>query len=290
MNWDDLRHFGTLAKAGSLSAAARLLGVEHATVARRIAALEADLGLTLVDRRGRRWSLTDDGRHMAAIAERMEKEAASVRRAAEGARLTLTGTVTISAPPALAAIRLAGPLTALQARHPGLMIRLIGEARSASLTHSEADLAIRLSRPDDPDLTRVKLGMMAFHLYASPAYLAAHPEPTWRFIGNEGPMAGAPQQEALQAYAAGRPLALTASSVEIQHRAALAGAGIAALPDFIAADDPGLVRLMPDKPLVLRDIYLVVHSDLKRAAPVKAVMAQLKTAFPSRATLQANGL
>ena len=75
MNWDDLQYFSALAGTGSLSAAARALGVEHATVARRISALEASLGIGLVDRRGRRWTLTAEGEHIAAIALRMGQEA-----------------------------------------------------------------------------------------------------------------------------------------------------------------------------------------------------------------------
>src|SRR5262249_38816065 len=122
MNWDDLRHFAALATAGSLSAAARVLGVEHATVARRIATLEEVLGLALVDRRGRRWTLTVEGERIAAIAERMENNALAIRRAADGARSELIGMVTISAPSALAAEYLTAPLVALHAQHPGLMI------------------------------------------------------------------------------------------------------------------------------------------------------------------------
>lgn len=279
MNWDDIRHFSALASAGSLSAAARALGVEHATVARRIAALEEALGLALVDRRGRRWTLTAEGERIAAIGERMESDALAVRRAADGARAELAGTVTISAPPALAANFLTAPLVDLHRRNPNLTIRIVGEARTASLERSEADIAIRLSRPDDGDVTILKLGETLFRLYASPAYLATTLEADWRFVGYEAPVGRAPQQIALEEYAAGRPFSFQASSVELQQIAARAGAGIAALPDFIASKDSELVPVFSDRTLLTRGIWLVVHSDLKRAAPVRAVIQTVQKVF-----------
>jgi DNA-binding transcriptional LysR family regulator len=279
MNWDDLRHFAALVSAGSLSAAARALGVEHATVARRVAALETTLGVALVDRRGRRWTPTAEGERVAAIAERMEKEAIAVRRAADGARAEVAGTVTVSAPPALAADCLTAPLAALRARHPDLDIQIIGEARTASLERGEADIAIRLTRPDRGDLIILKLGEMPFRLYASFAYLAATPEPDWCFIGYDVPGGRAPQQVALEDHAAGRRFAFRARSVEIQRAAAAAGAGIAALPDFMAQSNATLIRVPPGAPLLVRDIWLAVHADLRRSAPIRAVIQTLQRAF-----------
>lgn len=279
MNWDDLRYFRALASTDSLSAAARMLSVEHATVARRIASLEEHLGILLVDRRGRRWTLTVEGERIAAIADNMEAQAQAVARAADGARSELSGTVIVSAPPALAAERLTAPLVDLQNRHPRLVIKLIGEARSASLDRGEADIAVRLTRPDAGDLTITKLGEMDFRLYASPSYLAATAEECWCFIGYDEPMARAPQQAAIETFAKGRPFSFYGSSLELQQAAARAGAGIAALPDFMAERDAVLVPVRPSGPLISRDIWLVVHSDLKRAAPILAVSQRLREAF-----------
>lgn len=279
MDWENLRHFAALAAGGTLTAAARQLGVEHATIARRVAALEAELGLKLVDRRGRRLTLTADGERIAAIAERIDREAQTVARVAEGARPDLAGEVTISAPPALAAARLVEPLIALRARHPALTIRVIGEARTASLDRREADIAIRLSRPESGDLTVTKLGVMPFRPCASPGYLSATPEAEWSFIGYDAPMDRSPQQLALDGLAAGRPFVFRANAPEIQQAAARAGGGIAVLPDFMAATDPGLVRVTPDAPPLLRDIWMVVHSDIRGAAAIRAVMRCLKEAF-----------
>lgn len=278
MNWDDLRHFSALASTGSLSAASRLLGVEHATVARRVTSLEEHLGVQLIDRRARRWKLTSEGERIAAIADRMETEVQAVRRAAEGARSELSGTIAISAPPALTQAFLTAPLVGLQTRHPGLTIKIIGEARTASLDRGEADIAIRLSRPEDGDLMITKLGQMDFRLYASPDYLASTKDEAWRFIGYDGPAARAPQQAAIEQFAGARPFAFYASSLEIQQAAARCGGGITALPDFMARSDVGLVLVAPEV-LVSRDIWFVVHNDLRRSRPVKAILDALREAF-----------
>src|SRR3546814_570253 len=201
---------------------------------------------------------------------------------ADGARSELAGTVVISAPPALAALALTAPLLDLQHRHPRLTIRIIGEARAASLDRAEADIAIRLSRPESGDLTITKLGKVDFRLYAGHGYLAATTEEkNWRFIGSDGPLAHAPQQAAIEAFAAGRPFAFYSSSLDIQQAAARNGAGIAALPDFMGMPDAELAPVFPDTRLISRDIWLVVHSDLKRAASIKAVLQQLRAVFAS---------
>ncbi|GGE16174.1 LysR family transcriptional regulator [Aureimonas endophytica] len=276
MDWDDLRHFAGFVEAGSLAGAARVLGIEHATVARRIAALEARLRLKLVDRRGRRLVLTPDGERVADLAKGVATEMRRLERLAEGARSELAGTVTISAPSAYAGAVLAPKLARLRQRHPGLALRLLGEARTASLDRREADIGIRLSRPEAGDLTAIKLGEMAFRLYAAPAYLAAVPEADWRFIGSEGAMAGSPQQTALEGIAGDRPFGLRSDHVEIQVALAAAGGGIAILPDFMTENDPRLVPVPPDRPALRRGIWLVVHSDMRNAPAIRAVIDGLR--------------
>lgn len=275
MDWEDLRHFSAFVTTGNLSAAARRLGVEHATVARRIATLEARLGLKLVDRRGRRLALTADGERVAAAAGRIEADIYAINRIASGSRSELTGEVIISAPPAYAAAVLAAPLVRLRDRHPDLRIRLIGEARTASLERREADIAIRLSRPEAGDLTAIKIGDMPFRLYASAAYLARTPERDWRFIGSDGPMAGSAQQAMLDKITADRGFGFYSDHAEIQLAVALAGGGVVALPDFMAAGQTELLPVSED-PFLVREVWLVMHSDMKTSAPVRAVVECLR--------------
>ena len=128
-DWEDLRHFVVLAREGTLSAAARVLGVDHATVARRVAALKVDTGLKLIDRRARSYQLTDDGKRIAATAIPMEEAAFAVGRAVQAARPGLRGEVSISSPPSLTNVLIAPQLFRLRHRHPGIRIKLIGEKR-----------------------------------------------------------------------------------------------------------------------------------------------------------------
>jgi DNA-binding transcriptional LysR family regulator len=278
-DWENLRFLSVLAREGSFSAAARRLGVEHATVSRRLAALEANCGLRLLDRRGKKVTLTADGERMAGVALRMEEEALGAARLASVSRAGLSGTVTVSAPPALTAIRLIGPLVRLRQQHPDLTIQVVGETRQASLDRREADVAVRLTRPETGVLTITRIGEMVFHFYATEGYLAASPE-NWQFIAyGSGLMDGAPQMKRLKAFAAGRPVRLFANSVELQMAAALAGGGVAILPDFIAEAEPRLVAIDEGREPLKREVWLAVHADLHGAPAVQAVVEALKAAM-----------
>ncbi len=220
--------------------------------------------------------LTPDGVRVAALATRMGEDVRALERLAAGARSELAGEVTISAPAAYAAAVLALKLAELGRRHPGLSIRLLGEAHLASLERREADIAVRLSRPERGELTGVRFGTIAFRLYAAPAYLAETSETDWRFIGNDGPMAGSPQQAALGRIAGKDRFAFHADHVGIQASLARAGVGIAMLPDFMIGEDEALVLVRSDDPPLLREVWLVFHTDMKAAAPVRAVIDCLR--------------
>lgn len=278
-DWENLRHFAALAQAGTLSGAARRLDVEHATVARRIAALEAELNLKLVDRRGRKLSLTVDGERIAALVEDMERGAKAIDRAAEGSRTELAGSVTISAPPTFAAAMLARPLVAMRKRHPGIRICILGETRSASLDRREADIAIRLSRPTDGDLIVVKLTELSFQLYGSAAYVSQTSPGDWVLIGYDESMDVTPQQAALIKQMAGRSIGFRASTLEIQHALVRESGGVAMLPDFMAGNDSALMLAAPDQPPVMRDVWLVSHPDMKGSAVVRAVVNAVREDF-----------
>lgn len=273
-NWEDLRHFGALAGNGTLSAAARQLGVEHATVARRVASLEAALDMKLVDRRGRRLSLTEDGFAIAELARAVDNSALAVARAATGARATVRGELTISAPPTLASVVLADPIAVLRQRYPGIGVTLLGETRRSSLERLEADIAIRLGRPEAGELTISKLGEIGFGLYARPDYLAETESADRVFIGYDGDLDQSPQNLALRDYAGARVIALRASTLESQLALVKAGAGIAMLPHFLAA--PATLALVADGPIVEREVWLAIHSDLRGSAIVQAASPLLR--------------
>ncbi|MGJ4973214.1 MULTISPECIES: LysR family transcriptional regulator [unclassified Bradyrhizobium] len=271
IDWTDLHHFVTLAREGTLSAAARGLGVDHVTVARRVAALERATGLKLVDRRARAYELTEDGRRLAAAAGPMEQAAFAIERAVVASRPGLAGEVSVSAPPTLANRLIAPRLVELHRRHPAIIIKLIGEKRSASLNRREADIALRLSRPDEPGLIARKIGRFGFNLYGAPHYLKETPQHALGFIAYDASMDSAPQQQWLKAVAGQRPIVFRSSDLESQAAAARAGLGLAALPHFVGDHDPDLTRFEAGA-AISRDIWLIVHRDLRRTPLIRAVM------------------
>jgi DNA-binding transcriptional LysR family regulator len=269
LDWDDIRYFVELARQGRLSAAARALGVEHSTVSRRIGMLEARLGLRLFDRLPKHWILTAEGEQLLAYAQRVEDEALAFARAGMGAG-TLRGVVKVSAPPALASTLLVPRLAALRARWPAITIELIAEVRQANLYRREADLALRLSRPQEPGLAGRPLAQMGYGLYATPAWFA-RPENEWEFIGYGEAMKETPQQQWLDRFSAGRPYAFWSNDAQSMLSACRAGLGVTLMPHFLGRGD-GLLTVHPDHAQVLgRPIWLVVHPDVRRSPRVTLV-------------------
>ncbi|WP_176539342.1 LysR family transcriptional regulator [Rhizobium sp. M1] len=275
IDWDDLRHFLALARSGTLLGAAKQLGVEHATISRRISSLEGSLGRKLVDRRGRRISLTQDGEQVARHAALVAVQTAAIEQLGRSSTTELRGHVRISAPPALSSVLLAKPIAAVRRNHPGVEVTLVGEKRLASLNRREADIAVRMSRPEDGDYSIVKLGETSFHLYASKTYLETVPPQDWTFIGYDDTMNASPQQSRLIELAAGRPIAVRSSVLEFQAAAASFGAGVVMLPDFVVLESSGLRRVETERPLT-REVWLVVHSDIKDVPSIRVVIDALK--------------
>jgi DNA-binding transcriptional LysR family regulator len=267
-DWEDLHHFVTLAREGTLSAAARRLGVDHATVARRVAALEQSTGLKLIDRRSRATTLTDDGKRIATVAAPMEEAAFAVARAAQAAKPGVDGEVTISAPPNFASSVIAPQLVRLQQQYPGIRIKLIGEKRRASLSRREADVALRLMRPVEAGLFVRRIGSFGFGLYGA----EKTPPHAFAFIGYDASMAESPQEVWLRTIIGEREVVLRTNDLETQVAAARAGLGIAALPHYLGDGDPRLQSHVVAGRPISRDVWLAVHRDLRQVPAVRAVM------------------
>jgi DNA-binding transcriptional LysR family regulator len=280
IGWTDLQHFLVLAREGSLSAAARSLGVDHVTVARRVAAVEAATSLKLVDRRPRGYILTEDGKRIAAVGAPMEEIAFAVERAAQAAKPGIGGEISISAPPSLANLLIAPRLIQLRRQYPGILIKLIGERRAASLSRREADLALRLSRPTQPGLIARKIGYFEFGLYGAASYMKGTPPHAFAFIAYDAGMDEAPQQRWLMEFAGAREIVLRSNDLENQAAAARAGVGLAVLPRFLGDRDPLLERYDTGRKPVGREVWLLVHPDLRRAPAVRAVASFLESCLP----------
>ncbi|WP_027819208.1 LysR family transcriptional regulator [Paraburkholderia bannensis] len=271
-DWENLRFFVAVAQTGSLSAAARQLKVDHATVGRRLSALEADLEMRLVDRLPRACQLTASGRQIVELAQRMEAEAFAIERLARAVQSPMQGKVTISVPPVLASNFFATTLGAFSQRHPGIQLAIASEAQRVSLGRREADLALRLARPDEPRNVTRKLGTMPFALYARRDYAQAVQPAEWAFIAYEARLADMPHEQWLRAAAGERPIVCEVSDISTQLAVARTGIGVAGLPVFMGDADPALQRLPWSGEAFSRDIWLVVHDDLRYSPPIRAVI------------------
>lgn len=278
-NWDDLRYFLAVGEAGSLSGAARATGVEHTTVARRIEALEAALAMRLFDRFPKGWSLTAAGAALLPYASKVEDDMHALMRIASGTAV-LSGVVRVSAPPALAAYLLAPRLRDMLRRLPGIEIDLRGEARRADLTRREADIALRFARPSAPGLALRQLASIDYCLYASTAYLAAHAPAQWEFVGYHALLHDAPQQRWLDDIRGARRYSLRSNDLGALYQAALADCGVAVLPRYMVDAAPdALVAIDTPACPVTRELWIVMHDDVRRSAPVRAVADEIIALF-----------
>lgn len=284
MDWESLRHFLAVARTGTLSGAARALQVDHATVSRRLASLEYELQAALVDRLPRACRLTPLGHQVFEQVQAMEDGAYAIERLLHAARAPLDGKVSLSAPPVLVTQLLAGRMAEFRRGHPGLQLAVSAQGQQVSLTRREADVALRLVRPKDAGYVVRRIGRMHFGLYASNDYVHLQRPAEWEFIAFDAQFDEMPQQQWLLGLADGRRVACKLNDISSHLAVARAGAGVAGLPRFLGDVDPGLQRLEPDGKPFFRDIWLLVHRDLRRSASVRAVMdfiAQIVTEQPA---------
>lgn len=272
LDWENVRHFLAVADSGSLSGAARTLKVDHATVSRRLAALETELGVRLIDRLPRSCRLTAVGHQAALRAREMEAGADGIVRLAKAAEAPLVSRVNLSAPPVLVTHILAERLVQFRATNANVRLSVSAEGQQVSLARREADVAVRLVRPKEADIYARRVGTMRFALYAHKAYSDQTNPRDWQFIAFGEGFSDMPQQRWLLGIAGDRPIACELNHISEHLIAARAGAGVAGLPRFIGDADADLVRIRPDMPEFAREIWLLVHRDLRHAPAVRAVM------------------
>jgi len=274
-DWENVRHFLAVARIGTLSGAARSLKVDHATVSRRLHALEDETRTRLVERLPRSCKLTPAGQRVFELARAMEDGAFAIERFLDASRSPLSGTVSLSAPPVLVANFLVKHLADFRRAHPGIQLSVSAQARQVSLGRREADIALRLVRPKEATTVTRRLGRMAFDLYASRDYPHLHNPSSWEFIAYDAEFADMPQQKWLMSVARGRPVACEISDINGHLAATLAGAGVAGLPCFLGDAEATLQRVAYDGQSFSRDIWIAVHRDLRRSPQVRAVMDYL---------------
>jgi DNA-binding transcriptional LysR family regulator len=272
MDWDDLRTFLAIARHGTLSAAARTLGVTQPTMGRRLAAMEARTGARLLQRLPDGYALTPLGEAVLGNAERAEAEVLAAERAITGKDIALEGVVRLTTVDTLAARIVAPALAELQTIHPGIVVELVPDTRSLSLSKREADIALRMSRFEGHEVAARRVGSLAMGLYASPQWQDRIARGEARLVTVLDDQAHLPEARWLRETFPDAPIGFRSNSREVQIRATLAGAGVAAIARYRADVEPGLVRLKTDTPDLLRDIWLGVHVDLRHMPRVRAVV------------------
>jgi|SRR5690348_8118579 DNA-binding transcriptional LysR family regulator len=272
IDWEDVRHFLAAAQSGTLSGAARSLKVDHATVSRRLTALEAALDVRLMDRLPRSCRLTTIGKQVFERALEMQAAADGISRLAKAAHAPLVGRLTLSAPPVLVTHLLAEHLTRFRLEYPDIRLSLSAQGQQVSLSRREADVAVRLVRPDEAGSVTRKVGTMAFGLYAHRSYAHLATPERWQFIAFDQSFAHMPQQRWLLGIAGDRPIACELNHISEHLIAVRTGVGVAGLPCFLGERDRDLVRINDAAPSFARGIWLVVHRDLRKNPAVRAVM------------------
>lgn len=278
MNWDDYRYFLAVARTGRLSQAARQLAVDHATVGRRVKALEAALAVNLFDRSPQGYKLTDAGQRMVNIAESMESSALAAAGEIGGSDKLVSGTVRVGAPEGAASYLLADIGTQLCRDHPELELQIVALPRTFSLSKREADIAIAVSAPTSGRLKFRKIADYTLHLYATKAYLARHPDirsihdlQKIRGIGYVPEFIYDKELDYIPLVSPDIKPHLTSTSVHVQLEATLADGGCCILHDFMAAQYPQLVRLLPEEVSFTRSFWFIVHEDYARLERIRIV-------------------
>jgi len=277
MDWDNLRFFLELARSGTLVGAARRLAVDHTTVARRIQALEKQVGTALFSREADGHRLTEAGRRLQPQVESMESAFLAVESAAPVSQEGLSGLVRIGATEGFGTVVLAPRLALFARQHPKLVIDLLAMPRLVHLSRREADIVISLERPARGPVVVTKLTDYALRLYASKPYLAKHGEIRSRedlrghtFISYVDDLLFSKELQYLDELYRPDSFALRSTSILAQHQATLAGAGIAVLPAFIAERDKSLRQVLPREANFTRSFWMSVPAETRHLARMKA--------------------
>jgi len=286
MNWDDTRIFLAVCRQATLRGAGRLLGVDQATVGRRINALEKDLGATLFLRTSEGYVLTAPGEAAYQSAQVMEGAALELQRQLQGLDNRLSGEVRITTTDSLAVDFVIPAMARVHRQHPNVRVRLDASSQILSLSRREADIAIRTQKPENPDLVARCIAKWPLGLYAAQRYVDSRGEPVpgEAFAGHDLVIyqpyldSGKPVTLAAEPISHGR-IAATVSSGLMMRKAIAAGIGIGELPVRLGELD-ALVRLWPQRSRgTTYDVWLVTHQDVRHAARVRAVIETIVEAF-----------
>lgn len=283
-NWDEIRTAYQVARLGTVSGAAEVLGVHHATVIRHIDSLETRLGVKLFQRHARGYKPTEEGEDLARVARGTDDEFQQMVGRFKGRGAETAGEVVITS--LLVFSKLLVPaLVSFQALHKAVTVRFLTDERLYRLEYGEAHLAVRAGpKPQDPDNVVQRFGQQEWALYASAHYLAEHGRPsqvdelvTHRFIGHDDPENRAPFNRWMIDNIPRSQVTFRATDSDVVLQAVQGDAGLGFIPVDVAEREKNLVQVLAPRQEWSVPIWLVTHVDLHRTPKVQAVLEHLKT-------------
>lgn len=285
MDWDNLRFFLELSRAGRLTTAARRLGVDHTTVSRRVQALEKSLGVALFIRDTTGYSLTEAGRSLLPQVEQMEGASVRIEQALPNPGESLSGQVRIGATEGYGTLILGAQLSELSQRHPHLHLDLLALPRAVRLSRHEADIVITLERPERGPFIITKLTDYVLRLYVGKDYLQTHGPirnrddlSKHRFVSYVDDLVFSKELLFLDEIAGSGAVGLRSTSLLAQQEAIAAGAGLGILPAFSADSDPRLQVVMPEQIRFIRTFWMLMPIELKDIARMRVTWDFLRQA------------
>ena len=283
MDWDKLRIFQAAAEAGSFTHAGETLGLSQSAVSRQVSALEGDLGAPLFHRHARGLILTEQGETLLQAVHDVAMKLDAVRSRLNDSRDKPSGHLRVTTTLALGANWLASRLGEFTDLYPEVKLQFLLSDDDLDLGMREADVALRLREPMQPDLIRRRLFTVHFHAYASAEYLKKAGQPRTledldhhRLVAFGAPTATHFLYDLNSLLTTGRdPKNPRTPHLSINNLAAIIravehGVGIAVLPDYCVAPNSGLVRLLPQADMPEMDCFLVYTEELKNVARVQA--------------------
>ncbi len=282
-DWDDYRLALALQRAGSIRGAAQSLGVNHATVSRRLAALNDRLGGPAFERVGGGYRPTSHGQPLIDAALAMEDAVYAAERDAMGRERAMRGPLTLSLPDTVAEHLLMNELGQFAERFPDIQLTIHTSYGFADLDHREADLVVRISNDPPAHLVGRRLFKYARCAYATPGYLADRQPDRRHWLG--WPDDAERPDWVCDSICPETPIGLRVEHPLVRHAAARAGHGLIFEACFVADPDPLLVRLPGARPEPDRDIWVLTHPDLKDTPKVKALSRFLTDAISAKRDL-----
>lgn len=285
--WDHVQSFLAVLEHGSLMAAARVCTVSQPTLGRHIAELEARWQLTLFERTGRGLVPTEHALRLAETARAMAEQAAQLGRLASGAERNLEGRVRLTASQTMACYVLPGVLARLRETFPGIEIELVVSNALSNLLRREADIALRMVRPQQSSLVAKKIAEIPIRACAHRSYLAGHSAPAQAGdLQQHALVTGDVHDEVTPALSAMglRPetlhYGLRTDDLIAQWQAVRAGLGIGFAAEFLLSSDPEVATVLPALPMPRLPVWLTVHRELRTSARIRAVYDFLADEVP----------